>query len=157
MTRARKLASPHIITLTPFYPSQQDDASGCFIAEPLAALSDLGVQNSVLAVQPLYRNRQSPEPTPPPADFVRYFSLPGGAGLASARASLFAAILARVRDPQARRKIDVIHAHAPLPCGHAAMLLAHELHIPFVVSVHGLDAYSTNQVKGVSGKWARRI
>lgn len=37
------------------------------------------------------------------------------------------------------------------------MLLARELNIPFVVSVHGLDAYSTNQVQGLPGKWCRRI
>lgn len=147
----------HVLTLTPFYPSQQDDANGCFIAEPLSALANFGVQNSVLAVQPLYRNQQTPEPGIPEADFIRYFSLPGGVGLASAGAFLFAAILNRIRELHNRRKIDVIHAHAPLPCGHAAMLLARELNIPFLVSVHGLDAYSTNQVRGLPGKWNRRI
>ena len=55
-----------------------------------------------------------------------------------------------------QRPIDVIHAHAALPCGHAAMLLARELGIPFVVSVHGLDAFSTHQVTGWSGEWCRR-
>jgi len=117
----------------------------------------MGVQNSVLAVQPIYRDRQHPQPNAPPADFVRYFSLPGGAGLASAGAFLFAGILSRVRELHHHREIDIIHAHAPLPCGHGAMLLAKELNIPFVVSVHGLDAYSTNQVQGLPGKWNRRI
>jgi glycosyltransferase involved in cell wall biosynthesis len=37
------------------------------------------------------------------------------------------------------------------------MLLAAELKIPFVVSVHGLDAYSTRQVKGRAGEWCRRV
>jgi glycosyltransferase involved in cell wall biosynthesis len=37
------------------------------------------------------------------------------------------------------------------------MLLGRELSVPFVVSIHGLDAYSTNQVQGLAGKWCRRI
>jgi len=147
----------HVLTVTPFYPSLQDDANGCFIAEPLGTLAEMGVQNSVLAVQPFYRERQNPHPNAPPVDFVRYFSIPGGAGLASAGAFLFAGILSRVRELHHRRQIDIIHAHAPLQCGHGAMLLARELNIPFVVSVHGLDAYSTNQVQGLPGKWSRRI
>src|SRR5437773_4104929 len=105
----------HVLTLTAFYPSQKDDANGCFIAEPLAALAKLGVHNSVLAAQPIYRQREQPASNAPAANFVRYFSIPGGAGLASAGAFLFAAILSDVRKLHARRKIDVIHAHAPLP------------------------------------------
>jgi glycosyltransferase involved in cell wall biosynthesis len=37
------------------------------------------------------------------------------------------------------------------------MLLKEELAIPFVVSVHGLDAFSDKQVSGRSGKLCRRI
>jgi glycosyltransferase involved in cell wall biosynthesis len=44
-----------------------------------------------------------------------------------------------------------------MPCGHAAALLSRELGIPFVVMVHGLDAYSTQQVGGLSGNWCRRV
>jgi len=147
----------HVLTLTPFYPSQRDDATGCFIAESITALAELGVQNSVLATQPIYRDRERSRPNTQLAEFVRYCSIPGGAGLASAGAFLFARIIGGVRELHRRRKINVIHAHAPLPCGQAAMLLARELDIPFVVSVHGLDAYSTNQVSGLPGKWCRRI
>jgi glycosyltransferase involved in cell wall biosynthesis len=37
------------------------------------------------------------------------------------------------------------------------MLLSAELGLPYVVSVHGLDAFSTEQVSGRSGEWCRRI
>lgn len=37
------------------------------------------------------------------------------------------------------------------------MLLNAELDLPYVVSVHGLDAFSTEQVKGRAGQWCRRI
>src|ERR1700683_5572249 len=45
----------HILTLTPFYPSATDDANGCFVSEPLEWLAKLGVRNTVMAVQPVYR------------------------------------------------------------------------------------------------------
>jgi glycosyltransferase involved in cell wall biosynthesis len=37
------------------------------------------------------------------------------------------------------------------------MLLSEELGLPYVVSVHGLDAFSTEQVSGRIGEWCRRI
>jgi glycosyltransferase involved in cell wall biosynthesis len=55
------------------------------------------------------------------------------------------------------KPIDLIHAHAALPCGHAAALLSRELGIPFVVTVHGLDVYMTNQVRGYSGRWCENV
>jgi teichuronic acid biosynthesis glycosyltransferase TuaC len=152
-----ELLSVHVLSITPFYPTVRDDANGCFVAEPLAALARLGVRNSVLAAQPFYRAHEQPNPASPTAEFFRYFSLPGGAGLASAGAFVFARILSRVRELHLAQKIDVIHAHGPLPCGHAAMLLSGELNVPYVVSVHGLDAYSTNQVPGRPGEWCQRV
>jgi teichuronic acid biosynthesis glycosyltransferase TuaC len=147
----------HVLTITPFYPTVRDDADGCFVAEPLEALAGLGVRNSVFAAQPFYRAQEQVNPATSPAEFVRYFALPGAAGLASAGAFLFARILSLVRNLHRAQRIDVIHAHGPLPCGHAAMLLSRQLDIPYVASVHGLDAYSTNQVSGRVGEWCRRV
>ena len=62
-----------------------------------------------------------------------------------------------VRRLHAKQSIDLIHAHAALPCGHAASLLSREIRIPFIVSVHGRDAYSTRQVKGFAGRWCERV
>lgn len=146
-----------VLTLTPFYPSQGDDASGCFIAEPLTALEKLGIVNTVFGVQPFYRKNVIASSTGIPATWLRYFSLPRGYGLPSAGAFVFARILSRVREMKSSGNIDLIHAHGPLPCGHAAMLLSAELGIPYVITVHGLDAFATEQVKGRSGEWCRRI
>jgi teichuronic acid biosynthesis glycosyltransferase TuaC len=147
----------HILTLTPFYPSEQDNASGCFVAEPLEAMSAGKIVNTVFAMQPFYRGRVRPRESTIPSQWLRYFSFPGGFGLPSAGAFAFARIVAQIRELQRSHRIDLIHAHGALPCGHAAMLLSTELKIPHIVSVHGLDAFSTEQVKGRAGSWCHRI
>jgi len=147
----------HVLTLTPFYPSELDDAAGCFVAEPLEALAKAGVVNTVFAVQPAYRSGLRARECGWRTEWLRYLSVPGGLGLPTAGAFLFARIVGRVRELQKLHPIDLIHAHAPLPCGHAALLLSVELGVPYVVSVHGLDAFSTKQVSGRAGEWCRRI
>lgn len=156
-TRGDNAGPLHVLTLTPFYLSRQDDAGGCFVAEPLEALSKIGIVNSVFAVQPFYRRKLYARESGVRAEWLRYFSLPGGFGLPTAGAFLFARMVGRIRDLQRLQRIDLIHAHAPLPCGHAAMLVSAELGLPYVVSVHGLDAFSTEQVSGRAGQWCRRI
>src|SRR5580658_7351099 len=126
----------HVLTLTPFYPSDRDDAFGCFVAEPLDALAKTGVVNTVFAVRPLYRGKLHARESGVRVEWLRYLSLPGGFGLPTAGAFVFARIVGRVRELQRAQQIDLIHAHAPLPCGHAAMLLSKELGVPYVVSVH---------------------
>jgi teichuronic acid biosynthesis glycosyltransferase TuaC len=147
----------HVLTLTPFYPSDRDDASGCFVSEPLDKLAKVGIRNIVFAVEPSYRARSRPRSSRVTVDWIRYLALPRGFGLPTAGAFLFARIVGRVRELHTSNQIDLIHAHAPLPCGHAAMLLSRELTIPYVISVHGLDVFSNMQVAGKTGEWCRRI
>ena len=154
---ARSPGTLHVLTLTPFYPMDQDDAAGCFVSEPLSWLARADIHNLVFAVRPVYRGAGRARASAIPARWLRYLSFPGGFGLPSAGAFLFARIVSQVRKLNASQHIDVIHAHGPLPCGHAAMLLSAELNIPYVISVHGLDAFSTVQVGGRAGEWCRRI
>ncbi|HXZ31945.1 MAG TPA: glycosyltransferase [Terriglobales bacterium] len=144
-----------VLTLTPFYPTASDDAAGCFIAEPIRALEQFGIESCVLAVEPFYRARSTPNGHP--AKWVRYAAIPGGIGLAFAGAFLYASLRPKVHTLHRDWNIDLIHAHAALPCGHAAALLARELHIPFVVTVHGLDVFFTAQVQGYPGHWCQRV
>jgi glycosyltransferase involved in cell wall biosynthesis len=51
---------------------------------------------------------------------------------------------------------DVIHAHGALPCGQAARTFSRELKIPFVVSVHGLDAFAGRQSGRLLAGWCYR-
>jgi teichuronic acid biosynthesis glycosyltransferase TuaC len=146
-----------VLTLTPFYPTASDDAAGCFIAEPLRAMEEFGVNSCVVAVQPVHRRSARSDAITPVATWIRYAAIPGGIGLASAGAFLHASLIAKVRKLHRSQPIDLIHAHAALPCGHAAVLLSRELNIPCVVTVHGLDAFFDNQVRGLAGQWCKRV
>jgi teichuronic acid biosynthesis glycosyltransferase TuaC len=147
----------HVLTLTPFYPGAKDDARGCFVSEPLGPLQQLGVDNTVIAVQPFYRGKVEAIGGAYNVRWQRYLSFPGGAGLPTSGAFLFLALISKVRAIHSAKPVDLIHAHAALPCGHVAALLSRELGIPFVVTVHGLDAYFTNQVSGYFGLGCERI
>ncbi len=76
------------------------------------------------------------------AEWLRYPTLPGNSGLTTAGLFLYRRALQFIGALHRRDKIDVIHAHAALPCGHAAFLLAERLRIPFVVTIHGLDVFN---------------
>lgn len=146
-----------VLTLTPFYPTASDDAAGCFVAEPLRALEQFGVNSCVVAVHPLHRSGAESNSMAPVAAWIRYPSIPGGVGLASAGAFLYASLISKVRKLHQSQHIDLIHAHAALPCGHAAALLSRELKIPYVVTVHGRDAFFDNQVRGHARRWCKRV
>jgi teichuronic acid biosynthesis glycosyltransferase TuaC len=152
VARQDLLPQMHVLTLTPFYPTAEDDASGCFIAESVGELQRQGVASSVIAVHPMHRSHPGSDPKAPPATWKKYFCLPGNPGLSSAGQFLHAALKFHVRQLHAQKQINLVHAHAALPCGQAAMLLAKDLGIPFVVTVHGLDAFSTRQVPGWFGR-----
>jgi teichuronic acid biosynthesis glycosyltransferase TuaC len=137
----RKPEKLHCLTLTPFYPSAQDEVNGCFVAESLARLQSQGLQCSVIAADSIYHPRRKPN-SKYMAEWIRYPQLPGNLGLSTAGRFLSASILPRVKEMHRRSPIDVIHAHAALPCGHAAALISEELQIPFVITVHGLDVFN---------------
>lgn len=151
-TQARPL---RILTLTPFFPSAEEPSQGGFIAEPIAMMKSFGISNQVIAAQPFYRRARHAEGLA--ATWQKYFSIPGNAGLPAAGTFLAACILPAVLKKHREKPFDVIHAHAPLPCGHAAELISRRLSIPFVVSVHGLDAFFTRQVGLIAGNWCKHV
>jgi len=146
----------HVLTLTPFFPSRQNEVSGCFIAEPIAQLREFGVDSGVIAVAPIHYPRQMPSAAAL-AEWVRFPQIPGNLGLSSAGRLLYARLLRRVQKLHAAKAIDVIHAHAALPCGHAAALLSKRLNIPFVVTLHGLDVFNTCFTGGMPALWRRKV
>ena len=157
MSRAVDVVSPlHVLTLTPFFPSDENEVSGCFVAEPIEQFKHSGVDSSVIAVSAMYHPRKQPSPSSA-ADWVRYPQLPGTVGLSSAGKLLYARLVGRIRQLHSVKPIDVIHAHAALPCGHAAALLFRRLNIPFVVTVHGLDVFNNCHFGGIPAAWRRKV
>ena len=154
-TRPRRLLQ--VLTLTPFYPTQQDDGEGCFVAEPLVWTARLGITNSVLSARPAYRRTDPVDSAFVAARSQTYWSVPGNWGLASAGRFLARSILSNIEHLRARHAIDLIHAHGALPCGQAAMSLKQRLGIPFVVTAHGLDVFSSVQAKGLAGSWCKSV
>jgi teichuronic acid biosynthesis glycosyltransferase TuaC len=157
MSQVAELGSTlHVLTLTPFFPSDQNEVSGCFIAEPIEQLKQFGIESSVLATAPIYYPRRHASQSAA-ADWVRYPQVPGNFGLSTAGKLLYARVLRPIQKLHRRKKIDVIHAHAALPCGHAARLISRRLDIPFVVTVHGLDVFNTCFLDGISAAWRRKV
>src|SRR6202521_1736079 len=157
MSRAVDMVSAlHVLTLTPFFPSDQNEVSGCFVAEPIEQLRQFGVDSSVIAVSPIYYPRRHSSSSAA-AEWVRYPQLPGNLGLSSAGKLLYARLLGRIRQLHSVKPIDVIHAHAALPCGHTAALLSRRLNIPFVVTVHGLDVFNSCFLPGIPAVWRRKV
>ncbi|MGA2979166.1 MAG: glycosyltransferase [Terriglobales bacterium] len=146
----------HVLTLTPFFPSDQNEVNGCFVAEPIEQFKQFGVDSSVIAVSPIHYPRKKASSLVA-AEWVRYPQVPGNLGLSSAGKLLYARLLPRVEKLRREKPIDLIHAHAALPCGHAAALLSRRLNIPFVVTVHGLDVFNTCFLGGIPAVWRRKV
>jgi glycosyltransferase involved in cell wall biosynthesis len=144
-----------VLTITPFYPHEGDEVSGCFVAEALRPLGDYGVSSSVIAVDSLHHSRKKSSRTHP-AEWIRYPQLPGNFGLSSAGRFLAEVVFPRVRQMHRESPISVIHAHAALPCGDAAALLERRTGIPFVVTVHGLDVFNQCFENGTVARWRQK-
>jgi glycosyltransferase involved in cell wall biosynthesis len=144
-----------VLTLTPFFPSAEDPCGGGFIAEPLAAMKSFGVSNQVIAAQPFYGCARSAGNSE--VLWENYFSIPGNVGLPLAGKFLAARLMPGIIEKHCVTPFDVIHAHAALPCGHAAAMVGKRLSIPFVVSVHGLDAFFTRQSGLIFGSWCEHV
>ncbi|MGO9405457.1 MAG: glycosyltransferase [Terriglobales bacterium] len=157
MSRAEDgAAALHVLTLTSFFPSDENEVFGCFVAEPIQEFKQFGVEPSVIAVSPIYHPPRHSSPSAP-ADWVRYPQVPGTSGLSSAGYLLYARLLGCIRQLHSVKPIHVIHAHAALPCGHAAALVSRRLNIPLVVTVHGLDVFNTCSRGGIPAAWRRKV
>jgi hypothetical protein len=160
MSHAAPSQSIHVLLLTPFYPFEGDEVDGSFVAESLMHLPDFDIHLTIIAAKPIssktLRTSFKTKAHVPGATWVRYPQLPGRAAYASWSFGLYTRLARHVRQLNAARKIDIIHAHVALPCGYAAARLADELSIPFIVTTHGLDAFSSRRERGLSRWWCER-
>jgi glycosyltransferase involved in cell wall biosynthesis len=144
----------HVLTLTPFYPFKGNESHGCYVAEPLREIRERGVAISVFAVEPIYRGRRRASEIFP-AEWIQFPQIPGTIGMSSSGKFLSMFLLNRVRQLHRKHPVSLIHAHAALPCGDTAAFLSRRLGIPFVVTVHGLDAFNSCLKQGVATGWRR--
>jgi len=149
MPIAAARTSLHVLTLTPFFPFAANPVYGTYVSEPVACFGEFGLRSTVIGVSPLHHARRLPAASAP-AQWMRYPSRPGNAGLTTAGIFLYWRLLRFVSALHRRDPIDVIHAHGSLPCGHAAQLLAQRIGVPFVVTVHGLDVFNACFEPGTS-------
>src|ERR1044072_5246699 len=156
MTHADESYPIHVLTLTPFYPSESDEVEGTFGAEPLEPLAAFKIDSTIIVAKPRSWGTFKSSRRAPEAIWVRYPQLPGRAAYGSWGLLLYTQLAHFVSRLHREHHIDLIHAHVGLPCGHAAALLSRQLRIPFVVTTHGLDVFSTRREKGISRRWVDR-
>jgi teichuronic acid biosynthesis glycosyltransferase TuaC len=149
--------SLHVLTITPFFPYESNPVYGNYISEPIQLFGEYNLQSTVIGVSPIHHPRRRPL-AGVDATWMRYPQIPGNLGLANAGSFLYRRLSSHVRRLHRENPIDVIHAHAALPCGHAASLLAQSLHVPFVVTVHGLDVFnSCFEIGTAAAKWRAKV
>lgn len=140
------------------YPSTFNEVSGIFVHEQVKALKEKGVKIKVVSPAPRTPfpiNKVSkkwkkysmiPEFTNwegVPVWYPRYLTFPKALFFASSGKRMYRGIKNLVKKLYRDFKFDLIHAHVALPDGYAAMELAQDLDIPFVVTIHGADLYIT--------------
>jgi teichuronic acid biosynthesis glycosyltransferase TuaC len=144
----------NILILTPVFPHPGNPAEGIFNEQHARALSKAGARVTVLVGKPwlpevaarrwtryhsLFHLPHQEERTGMKILYARYLHIPqffwAGATLASCLRSLHRA----VRTFPAGERFDLIQVHSTWPMGLAAPLLAREMGIPFVLTLHMED------------------
>ena len=145
------------VTLMSANSPGSDEAGFCSVSETLDWLTKSGIRTTLFDVCPMYQRKLPHNDLTVLRKRIHYFSLSGKAFRPISGAFLFARIVGQLRELQRRERIDVLHAHGLLPCGHATMLLSKELSIPYIVSVYELQDLDTVESAGRAEKWRRRI
>jgi glycosyltransferase involved in cell wall biosynthesis len=142
-------SKPPVLVLSHLFPNAAHPATGPFVADEVAALSDrfeMTVVSPVRWVPPLpvatwRAERRLPlrDQAATPVWFPRVPSLPFGGMAREAHLWL------RVLRPRIRRLVEstgarLLHAHFAIPDGFVATTVAAELNIPCVVTLWGSDA-----------------
>jgi glycosyltransferase involved in cell wall biosynthesis len=155
MTDACESRRIHVLVLTPLYPCRGDEADGCFIADSIQCLSKFNIDFTTIAVKPWSRSSFKVSDQAPKAIWARFPYVPTRAGWAGWGISIYARVAPFVKRLHQRKRIDLIHAHCAVPCGHPAAILSRHLGVPFVVTSHGLDVFCRT-LNGFPGRWCER-
>ena len=144
----------NVLVLSHMYPNRVNKVLGVFVHLQVKALIKAGCNVRVISPVPLspfpvrYVSKRWNEYAKIPKSLhydgvqvyhPRYLEIPRGYGFARTGEWMYNGCKALVREVLRDFSPAVIHAHVALPDGYAAMLLARELQLPFVITVHGQD------------------
>jgi glycosyltransferase involved in cell wall biosynthesis len=142
-----------VLVLSEMFPNPGNAMSGLFVLQQMRALRRLGVEFTVVSPTPwipgLVRSLarvQKYLATPSggtvdgfPVEYPRVPMAPGGKLLYLSGLVYYLGCRRQVRALIKKNRIDLIHAHAILPIGFAAVLLGREFNLPVTCTVHGSD------------------
>jgi len=143
----------NVLVLSHMFPTSPESRKGIFVLEQTRALQKLGVNSTVVAPSPWipaafknfpgarkYQNiTRLTNVAGVEAECVPTLSFPEGAFFAWSGLISYLSCRSAVRRIIRRKNIQLIHAHTIMPDGFAAVLLARELHLPLVCTLHGSD------------------
>jgi glycosyltransferase involved in cell wall biosynthesis len=148
----------NVLVISQMYPNTANNVSGIFVHEQVLALMKKGI--NVMVVSPaqwipfyigvLPRKWESIRDIPAEDQresvqvfHPRYLSIPNSILFSTSGYMMYRGIKDKVKEIRKSFEFDIIHAHAAIPNGYAAMLLSRELDIPYVVTIHGSDFYNS--------------
>ncbi len=131
--------APNILVLTPAFPFSAGAKEGSFIHDQAVALHEQGADVRVMVAMPWHRAASTaPSRFPFPVAVAPYAIVPRQILWATAGPLLARQLRPAVCRIHANWPIDIIHAHTET-LGYPAVRIGHELGIPVVITVHGID------------------
>lgn len=151
----------NVLIISHMYPSSFNNMSGIFVQKQVKELKKLGCNVTVISPVPwsgFPLNKLSSKwmkyyniPKKDKIDgidvyYPRYIEFPKNYFFDKSGLRMFNGIHKLVYELNKKNKFDLIHCHVALPDGYCGMLLNQNLHIPFVVTIHGQDfQYTINK------------
>jgi len=147
-----------VLVISHMYPSSFNEVAGIFVHEQVQALMEKGVEVCVVSPTswtpfPIKYMRgkwrklsQVPDQTTwegVQVWYPRYLVFPRAWFFATSGKRMYRGIKKLMGSIYQRFPFDLIHAHVALPDGYAATMLARELELPSVVTIHGQDLQHT--------------
>ena len=147
-----------VLVLSHMYPSTFNEVAGIFVHEQVKALIEKGVEVRVVSPTPwspfpinrLKRKWRKYYQIPYYYEwegvnvfYPRHLAFPRALFFANSGKMMHSWIVRMIKNIYEEFPFDIIHAHVALPDGYAGALLASELKLPLVVTIHGQDLLYT--------------
>jgi len=147
-----------VLVLSHMYPSTFNEVAGIFVHEQVKALIEKGVEVRIVSPTPwspfpinrLKRKWRKYSQIPYYYEwegvnvfYPRHLAFPRALFFANSGKMMHRWIVRMIKNIYEEFPFDIIHAHVALPDGYAGALLASELKLPLVVTIHGQDLQHT--------------